>query len=647
MRFILLRLLACTIAWLPSMAAGEDFSIEDFRHHVSISDPRLSPDRTRVAYVRTYATEALAYRYEIVVAATQGDARQVLTTPSQYAHHPRWVSNESLSFLAVADTGGHQVFVATLADTSVRQLTHHATALQGFAWSPDRSQLAFASRPASEPRAIKAFTVNSYTNTAPRPPQRLSILTIATDQTRVLPDARPIVDRWSAIHWHRDGRKLLFMENNLQHHDEYANHLVEYDVSQDKSRRLGSGAYPRYAPDGQQLLFLAREQQDYPVAPRKAFLLDPESGATQRVAPQLDRDVLGRFAANGSVLLNGPELHTQRLWLADGDGVEELDLADVEPVWPFHGSWVGDTLVFVGATDRQAQELYVRRAGTVERITAENAALSTRQRGRTQALEWQAPDGLTVTGLALLPSRYAPNSRYPLVVSPHGGPHTTTTRAGVAGNLINQTMASRGWIVLSPNYRGSTNLGRAFHMLRFRNPDYDREVIQDITSSIAALEEACNCVDHERVAILGTSYGGKVAAWATALHPELWRASVIGNANLDDVDSYVRSDRGPGVAARFGVTPWSREGAAVYRRASPVYAADHIRTPTLLLSTLRDPRVPVTSSFKFWKALEDGGAEVEFVAYDMTGHGPSDLANSMDYWQRAINWIDRHFLPDD
>ena len=180
-------------------------------------------------------------------------------------------------------------------------------------------------------------------------------------------------------------------------------------------------------------------------------------------------------------------------------------------------------------------------------------------------------------------------------------------------------------------------------MLRVENPNYDKEVVADVMSGIDALSEQCQCVNLNRKALLGTSYGGRIVAWATLLHPKEWVASVVGNGSLDDVDMYIRSDRGAGFTKKYGGHPWDKTLRESYRNASPIYAAQSIQAPTLIISTLRDPRVPVSQSFKFWKALEDNGTKVEFIAYDMAGHGPSDLPNSIDYWQRATNWIARYF----
>ena len=141
----------------------------------------------------------------------------------------------------------------------------------------------------------------------------------------------------------------------------------------------------------------------------------------------------------------------------------------------------------------------------------------------------------------------------------------------------------------------------------------------------------------------GTQGVQPVGFTPTASHPTEWAASVVGNAGLDDIDMYARSDRGEGFSTKYGGSPWRAEFSGAYLWASPIFAAEKVQTPTLIISTLRDQRVPVIQSFKFWKALEDNGAEVEFIAYDMSGHGPSDLPNSMDYWQRAVEWIGLHF----
>ncbi len=637
------RYLVLALSSIVLMSAHA-FEIRDFAIHVTLSDPQISPDEKRVAYVRMSANQEFQYQYEIVLKELSGTERKVLTRKNQFAHSPQWISNRELSFLALTKQSGHQVFVLNLDDGQLRQVSHYSASVQGYSWSPNRMYLAYAVRPKPKPSLVKAFQVTKYSLSPPKPSQVLYLLNVNTGENKKLPGTLPLVDRWSRISWAPDGLSILYTRKNTQHYDEYANYLSEFDLLTGEERTLGVGGYPQYSPDGNKILFQKRETADYPFSPRKAYILNRLTEEIQRVAPALDREVLGRYTPDGHVLLNGPDIHTQRLWITNAGAVKQLTLDGIEPTWPLHASQSKSTLVFVGVSASLFQELYAYTDGKIRRITDENSTLlQNRSRGTTQSLEWVSSDGVQIVGIRLFPPDFQKNKRYPLVVIPHGGPHTSSTVASVANNLVNQTMAHKGWIVLSPNFRGSTNQGREFHLFRARNPSYDRDVIKDVMAGITALNEKCECIDMDRKAILGTSYGGKVAAWATALHPTAWVSSVVGSAVLDDFDMYARSDRGMEFPKIFGGYPWRYEFSDEFLRASPIYSAEQITTPTLILSTLRDSRVPVTQSFKFWRALEDNGVEVEFIAYEMSGHGPSDLTNSIDYWKRAVDWIANHF----
>ena len=152
----------------PAQPKVNEFAIADFVHHIGLTDPQVSPDQRRVAYVRTSANEDLRYQFEIVLEDLAEDERSQLTTPSQHAHTPRWVSNGELSFLASTKDNGHQVFLLDVDNAELRQVTHHADPVQGYAWSPDGTQLAYASRPRKEPRLVKAFPVTNFSRSPPR-----------------------------------------------------------------------------------------------------------------------------------------------------------------------------------------------------------------------------------------------------------------------------------------------------------------------------------------------------------------------------------------------------------------------------------------------------------------------------------------------
>ncbi len=131
-----------------------------------------------------------------------------------------------------------------------------------------------------------------------------------------------------------------------------------------------------------------------------------------------------------------------------------------------------------------------------------------------------------------------------------------------------------------------------------------------------------NRYDVERIAVSGWSYGGFMTGLMIGRYPGLWRAAGAGAAALDLFDMYALSDLN--VMPRHVITgsPWTEGREAHYRSESPLTYASQVCTPTLILSTVGDSRVTVTQSYKLFRALEDNGVKVKFVAYPTGGHWP-------------------------
>jgi len=149
-------------------------------------------------------------------------------------------------------------------------------------------------------------------------------------------------------------------------------------------------------------------------------------------------------------------------------------------------------------------------------------------------------------------------------------------------------------------------------------------------------------VDENRIAVSGWSYGGFMTAWLTS-HYDGWAAAVAGAAVTDWFDQYNSSDLNKWFGFGLGGSPWLNENTENYRRQSPIAYAHQIRTPTLILSTTGDERVPVSQSYKLYHALKDNEVEVQFIAYPVGGHWPGDPVHLRDVFRRWIDWIGQHF----
>jgi len=149
-------------------------------------------------------------------------------------------------------------------------------------------------------------------------------------------------------------------------------------------------------------------------------------------------------------------------------------------------------------------------------------------------------------------------------------------------------------------------------------------------------------VDTTRMALSGWSYGGYMTTWLMGHYPG-WKAAVAGAPLTSNEDSYALSDISHTYGVAWGGSPYSEKYEAAIRAQSPITSWRNMKTPTLLLHDMGDPRVPVTESFRLYHALKDHGVEVQFIAYPVGGHFPDDPVRTRDIFRRATDWIAGHF----
>jgi dipeptidyl aminopeptidase/acylaminoacyl peptidase len=267
-------------------------------------------------------------------------------------------------------------------------------------------------------------------------------------------------------------------------------------------------------------------------------------------------------------------------------------------------------------------------------VTSENAWLSAYALPKRERIEWQS-DGMTVDGVLTYPIGYTAGKTYPLVLDIHGGPVATSTRD--YSELVDM-MATHGYLVLQPNYRGSDNSGDAFL----------QAIVGGVTSgpgrdNLRGVDavKALGIVDPSRIAVGGWSGGGLQTSWLVG-HADFWRAAVTG-ASVDDwFEQAVLSDINEDFATTFlGGSPWTAAGMQHFADESPLTYAAQIKTPLLILSDIGDQRVPVTQSFALYRALHDRGKTVTFMAWPRAGHFPSDPVGIESVEKAWSGWFDR------
>jgi dienelactone hydrolase len=226
--------------------------------------------------------------------------------------------------------------------------------------------------------------------------------------------------------------------------------------------------------------------------------------------------------------------------------------------------------------------------------------------GDVKAYNYKSSDGLDIHAyLTLPPGKDAKN--LPLVVFPHGGPED---RDSIGFDWWAQFMASRGYAVLQPNFRGSSGYGKAF--VRAGDGEWAGKVQDDVQFGVKKLI-AEGVVNPKKICIVGASYGGYMALAGASFSPDLY-ACAVSYAGMSDVSYWVSKSSFESASSSL----WRRrigadKDTSKLDSASPVNFADKVKIPVLLIHSEKDATVPIDQSEKEESALKHAGKDVEFV----------------------------------
>jgi dipeptidyl aminopeptidase/acylaminoacyl peptidase len=254
-------------------------------------------------------------------------------------------------------------------------------------------------------------------------------------------------------------------------------------------------------------------------------------------------------------------------------------------------------------------------------------------------IRYPSSDGLEIPAFLTLPKGFG-ETNLPLVVVPHGGPWA---RDFWGFNTQAQFLANRGYAVLQPNFRGSTGFGKSF--LNAGNLEWGDLMQDDITWGVKYLVDQ-GIADPERIAIFGGSYGGYATLAGLAFTPDLYAAGVsfVGPSNLitllNSIPPYWEAARKV-FHERMG-DPSNEEGKQQLIRQSPLFSADKIVAPLMVVQGQNDPRVKKTESDQIVVALRDRGFPVEYLNAPDEGHGFARPENNMAFVAAKERFLAKH-----
>ncbi|HWF43629.1 MAG TPA: S9 family peptidase [Candidatus Kapabacteria bacterium] len=256
-------------------------------------------------------------------------------------------------------------------------------------------------------------------------------------------------------------------------------------------------------------------------------------------------------------------------------------------------------------------------------------------------ISFTSRDGMTLHGYLTLP-KGSSGTHLPIVVNPHGGPWA---RDSWGYNPEVQLFANRGYGVLQVNFRGSTSYGKKFWESSFH--EWGKNMQDDISDGVQWLVQQ-GIADPKRVAIYGGSYGGYATLAGVAFTPDLYCCAIdyCGVANLFTFMKTIPPYWKPYLDMFHEMVGDPQKDSVMLASASPVFHADRIKVPMLVLQGKNDPRVNINESDQMVNALKARGIDVTYIVKNNEGHGFHDEENRFDAYEAMESFLEKHLAAD-
>ncbi|HXG93956.1 MAG TPA: S9 family peptidase [Blastocatellia bacterium] len=577
----------------------------------SDSTPRWSPDGKRIAFASNRSGKSALWTVDVQTRELRKvadwprsnfflskagemfcwspDSQQIAfvgvePTAKPESNDPRVITRiQYKTRTSFSDNLRSHIFIVTISDGSVRQLTRGPYDEHSIAWSPRGDEIVFLSNREQDPDANLNYDIY--------------VVDVKTGREQQITQTAGV--EFSPV-WSPDGRFIAYTatKRKLTTIDSVAEdaHVwvverangISVEVSAALDRRASS---PQWSSDSRTIYFLAGDHGKTLV-----YRVAREGGA---VTPVFD----GPFQ-NGSLTV------------------------------------AGDRLAFTRTDETTPQEIFTASASgsDLRQLTAINkGAVDDLSFVKPENIRFKSFDGTEIEGWLMRPQDLQPGKKAPMILTIHGGPHGMY---GYGFSLTNQIYTARGYAVLYLNPRGSSGYGQKFSdgcVNNWGGSDY-----QDLMKGVDYVLSKYDWIDANRLGVMGGSYGGFMTNWVITQTPRFKVA--IASASVSNLISfYATSLYQDLIHAEFNGFPW--DNYDLLWKYSPIRYVKNVTTPTMFIHGEQDNDVHITQAEEMYMGLKRRGVEAVFVRYPREGHGLREPLHRLDQITRSIAWFDRFIKP--
>ena len=588
-----------------------------------------SPDGKDIVFVSN-----ISGRNNLWLVPAEGGWPRQLTVSDQRQVAPTW-SPDGKWIAYMSDYDGDEqwdIFLVSPKSGQVVNLTKTREIAEEYpVWSPDGRYLAYTVKP----KTSSVFEIDVYDMLM----RDVKHVTTATPTDKL--NDHPV--------WSRDGKRIVYTQEQAKGTD--AN-IFAAEVATAESTLLtphdGEQIFRAndISPDGKNLLITSSAGNGYD----NVGLLD---AATKKIH-WLTQDKWeirgGNFSPDGKTVT----------WTANVDGYLEIFLHELAsrkttslPLPKGVNDLAGSESAFTrdglhllyhhnGATAPNDLWTYALGSGKSRQVTHSlMAGIPAEDMVEPALVHFPSKDGKwTISAFVYVPFNMQRNGKNAAMVYVHGGPASQSMNSF---NRFVQHMVNQGYMVIAPNYRGSTGYGKEFQNANLF--DMGGGDLEDVVSAAEWIKQT-GFLDPKKIVLAGGSYGGYLTMMGVTKAPDVWAAGVpiVPFVNwfteLENEDPVLRESD----LATMGDPVKNK---ALYQERSPIHFIDNVKAPLFLLAGAHDPRCPQEETQQVVESIQKRGGTVEYKIYENEGHGFARVENQIDAYSRAAGFIKGHVPPAD
>jgi acylaminoacyl-peptidase len=638
-------------------------------------DPQISPDGTRVAFVRaSFDRMQDKTQRSLWIVNSDGSGLRPLTGPNVNASSPRWSpGGQRLLYVATSKGQVAEIRVRWMQTGQTARLASLQHRPGELAWSPDGTRMAFAMFvPAKQPQTIAHMPPKPKGADWGPPIQTITRLVYRSGgRSRpyghthlfVLPATggtpRQVTsgdrDDSGSLTWTPDGKSLVYSANRHKNATYQPRNSDIYIVSAagGKPRALtdrnGPDTAPAVSPDGTKIAYTGFNDRYQGYQVHRLYVMNRDGSDKRLVTGHFDRDVRHplwsrnvkglyiQYDDQGTTKIGYVTLAGKVTTLAANVGGVELGRPKASGSYSLAPAV--DRFAFtLTAPDHPADVAVGRRSGAkAKRLTHLNQDLFGHEKlGTLEEIHFPSSfDSRRIDGWILKPPGFHASHKYPMILEIHGGPFLNY---GPRFSAEDQLYAAAGYVVLYINPRGSTSYGEKFgNLINHDYPDHD---YNDLMSGVDAVLKR-GYVDPNSLYVTGSSGGGILIAWIVG-HTDRFRAAVAAKPIINWYSWVLTTDIPEiGVKYWFPGFPWNHRHN--YIKRSPITYAGHVTTPTMLITGGADYIAPSEEAVQFYRALKLRKVPTVLVRIPDAPHRieakPSNLMAKVAY---ILGWFDRY-----